>query len=152
MGMSINANNIHGLNNTYTRADTKSKPADALNNAKNPISPATHSEVVDKTDSVGAASENKTDNKNSTDKKELSKSSFALFKSTKSVVFEYNKKTGDSVVKFMDAKGNVVAQVPPEQYLKMKELMGGSDNLNIQNVSADTKDLKDTGLLLNKKA
>ena len=33
-----------------------------------------------------------------------------------------NDKTGDIVVKFFDFEGNKIFQVPPEQYLKIKEL------------------------------
>ncbi|MBF0329510.1 MAG: flagellar protein FlaG [Nitrospirae bacterium] len=74
-----------------------------------------------------------------------------ITKSASKVVFEYNKITGDSVVKYMDAKGNVVTQVPPEQYLKMKEILGDSNSLNIEEVSADAKDMKETGVILSKK-
>lgn len=83
--------------------------------------------------------------------KRLVESAENISKVTKKIVFEYDKRTGDAVVKFMDTKGNVVTQVPPEQYLKLKALFGDSEDFNIQEVASDPNDIKETGILLSKK-
>ncbi|TAN45135.1 MAG: hypothetical protein EPN22_03830 [Nitrospirae bacterium] len=83
--------------------------------------------------------------------KKLIENAENISKAAKKVVFEYDKRTGDSVVKYMDAKGNVVTQVPPEQYLKLKELLGDSNSLDIQEISADAKEMKETGVIVSKK-
>lgn len=41
-----------------------------------------------------------------------------------SVQLEFDKATGYPVIKFRDTKGNVVSQVPPEQFLKMRAVLG----------------------------
>ncbi len=43
---------------------------------------------------------------------------------TKSIQLEFDKATGYPVIKFRDTKGNVVSQVPPEQFLKMRAVLG----------------------------
>ncbi len=43
---------------------------------------------------------------------------------TKSIQLEFDKATGYPVIKFRDTKGNVVSQVPPEQFLKMRSVLG----------------------------
>ncbi|MFQ3573119.1 MAG: hypothetical protein SNJ53_00630 [Thermodesulfovibrionales bacterium] len=43
---------------------------------------------------------------------------------SKSVQLEFDKTTGYPVIKFRDTKGNVVSQVPPEQFLKMRTVLG----------------------------
>ncbi|MCX8027165.1 MAG: flagellar protein FlaG [Thermodesulfovibrionales bacterium] len=43
---------------------------------------------------------------------------------SKSVQLEFDKATGYPVIKFRDTKGNVVSQVPPEQFLKMRTVLG----------------------------
>lgn len=43
-----------------------------------------------------------------------------------SVVFEYDALSRASIVKFLDMKGNVISQVPPEQYLKTLQMRGSS--------------------------
>lgn len=45
---------------------------------------------------------------------------------SKGVVFSFNALANTEVIKFMDIKGNVVAQIPPRMYLKMMEAMGNS--------------------------
>jgi uncharacterized FlaG/YvyC family protein len=85
------------------------------------------------------------------DKGDLSKKEQELLKSAKSVVFEYDKQSGESIVKFMDDKGNVVAQTPPEQYLKMEQLMGKAKGLEIRAVEGDMQGMRITGVFLNKK-
>ncbi len=45
-------------------------------------------------------------------------------KSSKSIQLEFDKATGYPVIKFRDTKGNVVSQVPPEQFLKMRSVLG----------------------------
>lgn len=76
----------------------------------------------------------------------------------KSIQLEFDRVTGYPVIKFRDTKGNVVSQVPPEQFLKMRSVLGYNRNkeeiLEInnglysrkvgmneteQNTSADTK-------------
>ncbi|MCX8028216.1 MAG: flagellar protein FlaG [Thermodesulfovibrionales bacterium] len=42
----------------------------------------------------------------------------------KSIQLEFDKTTGYPVIKFRDTKGNVVSQVPPEQFLKMRSVLG----------------------------
>ncbi len=44
---------------------------------------------------------------------------------SKGVVVSFDQLASTEVIKFMDIKGNVVAQVPPRMYLKMMEAMGG---------------------------
>ena len=44
--------------------------------------------------------------------------------SQKSIQLEFDKATGYPVIKFRDTKGNVVSQVPPEQFLKMRSVLG----------------------------
>jgi hypothetical protein len=45
---------------------------------------------------------------------------------SKGVVVSFDQLANTEVIKFMDIKGNVVAQVPPRMYLKMMEAMGSS--------------------------
>lgn len=45
---------------------------------------------------------------------------------SKGVVVSYDQLASTEVIKFMDIKGNVVAQIPPRMYLKMMEATGGS--------------------------
>lgn len=42
----------------------------------------------------------------------------------KRVQLEFDKATGYPVIRFRDTKGNVVSQVPPEQFLKMRTVLG----------------------------
>lgn len=47
---------------------------------------------------------------------------------SKSIQLEFDKATGYPVIKFRDTKGNVVSQVPPEQFLKMRSVLGYNRN------------------------
>jgi len=75
----------------------------------------------------------------------------ATLTQAKRVTIERDSSTGEVVVKFTDHKGNVIIQVPPVQYLKLLQLMGGAGQLHIQDVSQEAKFLMSSGSLLNKK-
>lgn len=47
---------------------------------------------------------------------------------SKSIQLEFDRVTGYPVIKFRDTKGNVVSQVPPEQFLKMRSVLGYNRN------------------------
>jgi uncharacterized FlaG/YvyC family protein len=142
--MDISANaNISLANNTYTNPDNLARDIQKI---AAPQAAVTNPDVVGVAVTPVTNKESKSQNKG-----DLSKKDQEMLKSSKGVVFEYDKLSGESVVKFMDAKGNVVSQMPPEQYLKMKQLMGHSKSFEIQGVEGDIKDMRTTGILLDKK-
>lgn len=65
--------------------------------------------------------------------------------------FVHDDQSGLSVVKIMDSKGNVIMQVPPEQFLKMMQMRHEFSGADLPANSANTDNAKVTGLLLNKK-
>lgn len=56
-----------------------------------------------------------------------------LLRDVKTVSVSYET-SGIAVVKFLDSKGNTVLQVPPEEYLRMKEKAKEEDTLNIPDI------------------
>jgi len=75
----------------------------------------------------------------------------AALPATKRAVFEHDEVSGLSIVKFMDSKGNVIIQVPPEHFLKTVQLLKEFGGVGFQAFSGETENTKLTGLLLNKK-
>jgi uncharacterized FlaG/YvyC family protein len=75
----------------------------------------------------------------------------AALQTVKRAVFEHDELSGLSVVKFLDSKGNVVMQVPPENYLKTVQLLREFGGVDLQASSGETGNPDLTGLLLNKK-
>ena len=65
---------------------------------------------------------------------------------------ERDEQSGLSVVKFMDSKGTVVTQVPPEQYLRMIQLIREFGGLSELDIAGQTAGVHITGLLVDKKA
>jgi uncharacterized FlaG/YvyC family protein len=107
--------------------------------------------VVTKSLSSPDKGTNTTTDKTPSKNRNVSSTNQANLQSVKRFVFEHDNQSGLSVVKFMDSKGNVIFQVPPEQYLKSVQLLRTFGELNIQNESGATQNLSDTGMLLNKK-
>ena len=81
----------------------------------------------------------------------LPKASPAALPAVKRAVFEHDDVSGLSIVKFMDSKGNVIIQVPPEHFLKTVQLLKEFGGVGFQAFSGETENTKLTGLLLNKK-
>jgi uncharacterized FlaG/YvyC family protein len=81
----------------------------------------------------------------------LPKDSSAAFPAIKRAVFEHDDMSGLSLVKFMDSKGNVIMQVPPENFLKTVQLLKEFGGVGLQTFSRETGNAQLTGLLLNKK-
>jgi len=70
--------------------------------------------------SVILSVENNSIEKQSATTKNLSEDN-PLLNNVSRVSVYYDEKIGIPVVRFLDSKGNTVLQVPPEEYLKMKE-------------------------------
>lgn len=121
--VTLNSNLNNALNNGYTqKADIQKNIAVGVNpedtsafnatvmSGKTAVRPVNNNESkANNTDT----SENENNNKKGTQK--------AV---TKSIQLEFDKATGYPVIKFRDTKGNVVSQVPPEQFLKMRAVLG----------------------------
>jgi len=75
----------------------------------------------------------------------------AALPAVKRAVFEHDEVSGLSIVKFMDSKGNVVMQVPPENFLKTVQLLKEFGGVELQAFSGEAENTKLTGLLLSKK-
>ncbi len=56
-----------------------------------------------------------------------------LLKDVRTVSVSYDK-SGLPIVKFLDSKGNTVLQVPPEEYLRMKERASEEDKQQIPDI------------------
>ncbi len=56
-----------------------------------------------------------------------------LLKDVRTVSVSYDK-SGVPIVKFLDSKGNTVLQVPPEEYLRMKEKAAEEDSNKIPDI------------------
>ena len=91
------------------------------------------------------------DNNETTIRTGLPKDLSAALPAVKRAVFEHDDVSGLSIVKFMDSKGNVVMQVPPEFFLKTVQLLKEFGGVDIQAFTGETGNSKLTGLLLNKK-
>jgi uncharacterized FlaG/YvyC family protein len=57
----------------------------------------------------------------------------SILKNVRTVSVSYDK-NGLPIVKFLDSKGNTVLQVPPEEYLRMKELAADEDSQKIPDI------------------
>jgi len=76
----------------------------------------------------------------------------AVLQAIKRAIFERDEVSGLSVVKFTDSKGNVIIQVPPENYLKTIRLLKEFGGVDLLDSSGEAANANFTGLLLNKKA
>jgi len=83
--------------------------------------------------------------------KNLPATNTAISQTIKRFEFVHDEQSGLSVVKFFDSKGNVIMQVPPEQYLKIVQMLTEFGGMNLQAGSANPENSKITGLLLDKK-
>ncbi|MCX8069525.1 MAG: hypothetical protein N2738_03375 [Thermodesulfovibrionales bacterium] len=57
----------------------------------------------------------------------------SIIKNVSKVTVSYDK-SGIAIVKFLDSKGNTVFQVPPEEYLRMKEQAEEKDDVKIPDI------------------
>lgn len=101
---------------------------------------------------VQSRQQNLVDVQNDTGRNESAiRSNSARLQTIKRAVFEHDDVSGLSIVKFMDSKGNVVMQVPPENYLKTVQLLKEFGGIDLQALTGGTENTASTGLLLNKK-
>ena len=137
------------------KANSQGLAAQAAKNstASNPLRPAA---IVTTSVSSAKKAENTSNDQTSSKSKDVSSNNQSNNNKTplqtiKRFVFEHDDQSGLSVVKFMDSKGNVIFQVPPEQYLKSIQLIRSMGGLSAQNESQGTNSASDTGMLLSKK-
>jgi len=91
------------------------------------------------------------DDRTATKTRELPRGNPAALQTIRQFVIEHDELTGLSVVKFMDRKGDVILQVPPEQYLKIVQMLKEFGGEDLEAASGKNGGTKATGLLLNKK-
>lgn len=69
----------------------------------------------------------------------------------KRAVFEHDEASGLSIVKFLDSKGDVVMESPPENFIKTVQLLKEFGGVELQASSGETTNTTLTGMLFSKK-
>lgn len=107
VAVGVNPDNTSAFNSSVMSGRSAVRPVN--NNESKPNNTQTTEKENTNTNTNANTNTNKNDNNKPTQK---------------SIQLEFDKATGYPVIKFRDTKGNVVSQVPPEQFLKMRSVLG----------------------------